>query len=432
MPSLQTNVVVLGAGAAGLAAARRLHERAVDFLVLEARDRTGGRAYTVHAQDGAPVELGAEFVHGTPEVTFALLREIGARTTDGHGQMFQLRDGRIASADDIWETSERLLRRIDLHGPDQSFEAFVQSLRAQNVPGAQLDALCTLIEGFDAAVASDASAIGIAEEWLGGVNDEMFRLPAGYGPVMHHLTSFIGERIAMQTRVDAIEWSPQSVCVRANRSGESVDLMAKRAIVTLPVGVLRKRSVSFIPELPEEKRRAIEGIAMGPVIRVVLEFRSAFWEDVDGGQYRDAGFFQVYGNTIPTLWTRYPQRTTLLVARAGGGAAQRLIDRHLDPVAEALQTVKMLFPLVDVQHELLQSHFQDWQADPFALGAYSYLRVGAGDARAQLGASVYQTLFFAGEATSVHDSGTVAGAIESGYRAAEDASLGLVASGPDR
>lgn len=423
MRALQTDVVVIGAGAAGLAAARRLHERDVNFLVLEARDRTGGRAYTLHAHDGAPVELGAEFIHGKPEVTFALLREIGARTTQEHGQMLQLRNGRIESAEDIWETSERLLRGIDLHGPDQSFEAFVRSLRTQGVPEGQLDALYTLIEGFDAANASDASAIGIAREWLSGVNDEMFRLPAGYGPVMQHLTMLLGERIMMQTRVEAIQWSAQSVSIRATQTGEPLEIVANRAIVTLPVGVLRKRYVSFIPELPARKQKAIEVIAMGPVIRVVHEFRSPFWEHVDGGQYRDAGFLQTYDNSFSTIWTRYPQRTTLLVAWAGGGAAQRLIDRKIDPVAQALQTVKKLFPSVDVQGELLQSHFHDWQTDPFACGAYSYLRVGAGNARARLGAAEDKTLFFAGEATSVHDSGTVAGAIESGYRAADEASL---------
>jgi monoamine oxidase len=173
--------------------------------------------------------------------------------------------------------------------------------------------------------------------------------------------------------------------------------------------------------LPAEKCKAIEAIAMGPVIKVDLEFRSRFWDRLDGGRYADASFFRARTSRIQTIWTRLPQRSPILVAWAGGGAAQRLIDERADPIRTALEACATLFPSVDILEELRNAYYHDWQADPFSCGAYSFLRVGGTGARESLADSIAETLFFAGEATSSDDSGTVAGALASGYRAADEA-----------
>jgi monoamine oxidase len=178
--------------------------------------------------------------------------------------------------------------------------------------------------------------------------------------------------------------------------------------------------VRFDPALPPDKQAAIDAIAMGPVMKVVLDFRMPFWERVENGRYRNAGFFQAPDCAFRTVWTRLPQRTPLLVAWAGGGAVQRILEKQLDPIEGALQSCEALFPSVDVRAELRTAYYHDWQADPFAGGAYSFLRVGGGNARELLAAPIEQRLFFAGEATWSNDAGTVAGAFESGYRAAEE------------
>ncbi len=157
---------------------------------------------------------------------------------------------------------------------------------------------------------------------------------------------------------------------------------------------------------------------MGPVIKVALEFRSPFWWDVENGRYRDAGFFQAQRGQLRTLWTRYPDRVPVLMGWAGGGCALRLERRGVDPISAALETTAMLFPSVDVAAELRNAYFHDWQTDPFACGAYSYLRVGAGNARERLAAPIDDTIFLAGEAASADDSGTVAGALDTGYSSA--------------
>jgi monoamine oxidase len=414
-----TKVVIIGAGAAGLAAARRLHDRGVDFLLLEARDRVGGRAYTLASRHGPyPIELGAEFIHGAARSTRELMREIGEQAVPSEGEFFRLSRGHFESTSDRWATTERVLARVDVSGPDSSVAAFLDTIPRDELSADQRADVCALIEGFDAAIVEDASIIGIAKEWRSGVNDTSHRPIAGYAPVMQHLARIAGDRLLLQTVVTRIGWSQHNVTIEATHSGEPLRIYAERAIVTLPIGVLQTQGELFAPALPAEKRAAIDRIAMGPVFKVALEFRAPFWEQVENGRFRDAGFFQAPDRQLQTLWTRVPDRSPVLMGWAGGGAALRLRNRGADPKGTALDTAAMLFPSVDARAELLETYMHDWDTDPFALGAYSYLRVNGADARERLSDPIDDTLFFAGEAASSEDSGTVAGALDSGYSSA--------------
>jgi monoamine oxidase len=417
---LNTDVVVIGAGAAGLAAARRLHERNVKFLLLEARDRVGGRAYTLSSVQGSyPIELGAEFIHGTAKSTRDLLREIGEEVAPSDGQYFRMQRGRLEPESDRWTTTERILQRVDIAQPDRSVATFLDTIPRSELSAEQRADVCALVEGFDAAIVEDASIIGIAKEWRSGVNDTSHRPVHGYAPVMEHLARIAGDRLLLRAEVTRIGWSAHDITIDVVRDGEPLRVRAKRAIITLPIGVLQAGSDLFAPDLPSEKRADINRIAMGPVLKVALEFHTAFWRELEKGRFRNAGFFQAADCQVRTVWTRVPDRSPVLMGWSGGGAALRLIERGVDPVQAALATVAALFPTVDLAAELRNAYFHDWQADPFALGAYSYLRVGGADARERLPDPVADTLFFAGEAASRDDSGTVAGAFDSGYSSAD-------------
>lgn len=394
--SVPRDVVVIGAGAAGLAAARTLQDRGADVLLLEAQSRIGGRAYTLRTADGAfPVELGAEFIHGTADATMALMRECNEGT-------LELPEDGVPG---IWEATQRVLDRVDLHGADTSVDAFLKSVGTEDAAHARM-----LIEGFDASITADTSMLSIAKEWQGDGNDTRFRPADGYGVLMQCLAGAVKDRLWCNTRVHEIRWSDEGVEVHAARDGESVVIAARAIIVTLPIGVLHREDVRFSPALPAEKRSAIEAIGMGPVTKIVLEFRSVFWQD---------SFFLVpRGSAFPTVWSRLPQPAPVLVAWAGGDAAARLAARRADPVDAALDACAGLFPKIDIRAQLVRAHHHDWQGDPYARGAYSYLRVNGGDARARLARPVGQSIYFAGEATCANDAGTVAGALESGYRAA--------------
>lgn len=418
---MQTDVVIIGAGAAGLAAARRLHEHGIAFVLLEARDRIGGRAYTTRSRvEAAPIELGAEFIHGAAPTTLALLAACGENKLETEWCPFELRDGQLQEAPDFWDEVEQLLRDVDLTAPDVSVEAFLESVPHDSASPEDLESVRALVEGFDAAITTDAGIIGIAREWRSGANDSAGRPADGYQPLIDCLARDLGERLALETIVEEIEWSHQKIRILATHSGQPFEVEARRAIVTLPIGVLHAASVRFTPELPAQKKAALELIAMGPVNKVVLEFRTRFWESAAGGSYRDAGSFFAPQCRLRTLWTQLPRRVPLLTAWAGGGAAQRLMQEKIDPIEAAIATCETLFPSVEIRAELQDVYHHDWQADPFARGAYSYLRVGGADARSTLAAPINDTLFFAGEATSTQDSGTVAGAFDSGYRAADE------------
>ncbi len=198
-------------------------------------------------------------------------------------------------------------------------------------------------------------------------------------------------------------------------------MRARLAIVTLPLGVLQGDSVRFMPELPPSKRAALGALVMGPVVKLGLRFRTAFWERAHGGRCRAGSFFHRAEAAFPTFWNMLPLHAPLLIAWAGGPKADALAGRDEGSlVAGALEDLRVLFGSdPDPQAELEAVYLHDWQSDPYSFGAYSYVATGGGDARAQLAAPVDDVLFFAGEATApASEAGTVTGALQSGERAA--------------
>jgi monoamine oxidase len=168
------------------------------------------------------------------------------------------------------------------------------------------------------------------------------------------------------------------------------------------------------------------------VLKVLLQFREAFWDELSGGRYRDVAFFHPREAPFPTFWTALPLRVPLLVAWAAGPKADRLAHAAKTEIVEhALASLAELFgnrPMID---KLLDSAWlHDWQRDPYARGAYSYVTVGGDDAREQLAEPLRDTLFFAGEAADTEgEAGTVAGALQSGRRAARELLASLKSDG---
>ena len=233
--------------------------------------------------------------------------------------------------------------------------------------------------------------------------------------------------LRLQATVHSIEWSRRSVRVSGECSGAAFTLRGSQAVIALPLGVLQQTppalgAVRFTPSLAA-KQAALQGLASGPVIKMQLRFADAFWETVAGGRYRDVSFLHALDAELPTFWTQAPLRAPLLVAWAGGPRAQRIAAGATpgDIVRKALAGLHTLFG-EEAEHAMqLEAHYyHDWQQDPFARGAYSYVLVGGGAAREELARPIDDTLFFAGEATDAHgEAGTVTGALASGVRAAQ-------------
>jgi monoamine oxidase len=435
LTSLQNDVIIIGAGAAGLAAAAELARHKRSALLLEARDRIGGRCWTRHEPGlQVPIEMGAEFIHGRPEATFSLVQKAGIAVVERAGSRWFFQHGKILPRARA-AILTRIQRAMERAGPprrDISFQAYIErDLRRRLSPDERTFAL-RMVEGYDAANPERVSARAIVEEWTGEgtANDASFRPLGGYGALMGALTRELEGsevRLQLQSAVRTIRWKRGRVEVEGTFLGKPFRERAARAIVTLPLGVLQLArgaagAVRFAPAL-EQKKQALHTLGSGPVARLALRFRTAFWEEVDDCRYRDAGFFQSADAAFPTFWTALPLRVPLLIAWAGGPRAALMADADTsEKVRRALASLRAFFgDRVDVESQLEAAWHHDWQSDPYARGAYSWVAVGGSRARKALAAPLANTLYFAGEATDYEgEAGTVAGALQSGVRTARE------------
>jgi monoamine oxidase len=414
------DVLIIGGGAAGLAAAGELTRAGLRIALLEARDRLGGRIFT-RRHAGYPVELGAEFVHGRPEEVFGLAAAAAVPIVPVDGQFRRKSRGSWAEAGHLMEEVERLFARLPNDEPDQSFQHYLDRSGASEEVKQQA---LRYVQGFHAADASLISVLSIlrdhqAQEADDG--DRQFRIPTGYD----HLIRRMAERLErsradllLNSVVKEIVWQPGETVVRTM----DAEFRAERAIITLPLGVLRAHSVVFSPAL-KEKQHAIQFLAMGPVIRVSLCCKEKFWEQQK--EMADLGFLFSDDPQFPTWWTSNPLPYPILTGWAAGPCALQLKGQGRQEIIEqAVHSLARItgFDVRSLQSQITGAYTHDWQADPFSCGGYSYAAVGGIDAARALGAPVAETLYFAGEATdSDGRNGTVHGAIASGERAAREA-----------
>lgn len=428
---MDADVVVIGAGAAGLAAARALARAKFSVVVLEARDRTGGR---VHSQpvdgNGGYADLGAEFVHGAAKETMELLHaaKLSAASTDGESWVCG-EDGVLRREErDFASMTGGIFERTRTLAHDESVDDFLRRFEGDPAMRDSVRAARSFVEGFDAADPRVASARAIADELRSGVDSTSTRPVGSYHGMFVALEKACvreGAVLSLSTTVRRIAWGRGTVVVQTTSGAQAESISARAAIVTVPVGVLRadgdEEALAFDPDLPTEKRDALRRIEMGHVVKVAMVYRSPFWQRVSGGRYRDAAFFRPFDGAFAAYWTQAPLHGNVVMAWAGGPKAFALEDCGEAALIE--RAVTGFGTLLDApsaaKDELQDAFHHDWTHDPFSRGAYSYVATGGGNARDVLAAPAGATLFFAGEATcSDGQGGTVNGALASGERAA--------------
>ncbi|MET4159480.1 NAD(P)/FAD-dependent oxidoreductase [Agromyces sp. PvR057] len=421
------DTIVVGAGVAGLTAARLLARAGRRVVVLEGRDRVGGRVWTDRA-DGLVTDLGASWIHGVSDSPVAAAAEaFGMRTAEFTVGGYQPDSRPIAYygpdaerlsdagarrfAADIHAVDATLLEVVAASAPDASYRDVTEAaLAAQAWDAERAQRVREYLEHRSeeqyGAWIEDLAAHGLDDDSIDG--DEVV-FPDGYDRLPEHLAEGLDLRLGHV--VSQVRWSPEGVVVTTDRGSFAADT----TVVTVPVGVLKSDDFVIEPPLPEPIAAALGRLEMNAFEKVFLRFPTRFWDD---------GVYAIRQQGPQSRWwhswydlTPLHGTPTLLTFAAGPAARETRDWQDRRVVESVLAQLARLYG--DRVEQPTHVHRTDWQGDPFARGSYAYMTVGSTTAdHDDLATPVGGVLHLAGEATWTDDPATVPAAMLSGHRAA--------------
>jgi len=424
-----TDILIIGAGACGLSAAVSLEKHGKKVLVVEARDRIGGRILTIKGSGrDEKIDLGADFVHGLPPALLEFINpQIDFLERADSNLIFKDNKLELSSSFDNNSTiiDQLVSETLD---KDMSFQKWV-NLKDRGHSD-QVRSIMDYIQGYHAADLDEISTkvlhdIETDNRKEQAVEDSFF-LKAGLNELISRLRSKYSGDILLNYCAKTIHWSKEGVSVSfINPHAPSLELKpirAKKLIITVPIGVLQSvdkvGSLQFQPSLPGSISKKLSFFKMGSAIKISYAFYDYFWEKIGIDD-----FFFLFDPTpnvqFPIWWKK---GRTLNAWRGGPLASSIKCSQEKERVDIAVRELARLFnkPGEFIRQGLETSYVHDWETDSFSLGAYAYVKVGGKQAQEQYSEPVDQVLFFAGDiGTPGAFCSTVNGAFLSGIHVAE-------------
>lgn len=412
-------ILVIGAGIAGLAAARVLTDQGLKVTIIEGRERIGGRIHTSHAWPNLPMDLGASWIHGQKQNPVTeLAKAAQAKRIPTHYDSAELYiDPRLKQLG-VQNTNEAALEKLVTQALNQaanldediSVKAAVERVLPQSIdPAYQAQLNFYLNSQYEQEYSGathelSAQTFEDNEEFSGA--DVLF--PQGYEQIPHYLAQ--GLDIQLGKIASKITYSATGVTVTTQDQIYQADY----AIITVPLGVLKRKTIQFNPSLPTAKQAAIQRLGMGVLNKAYLRFNKVFWpKDIDWLEYLspDAGRW--------VEWVSFAKIGAPVLLGFHAADRARTVENWSDQalVADAMQALKAMFGNAIPQP--VGAQITRWAQDPFAYGSYSFNAVGSSNQDRQALARKSGHLYWAGEATHSEYSGTVHGAYLSGVRAAK-------------
>ncbi|MGC2777955.1 MAG: NAD(P)/FAD-dependent oxidoreductase [Bradyrhizobium sp.] len=413
------HVMVIGAGAAGLMAARELARAGRKVTLLEARDRCGGRIHPLPERDfGYRADAGAEFIHGEAPVTYRLLAEAGLSAQPIEGARWHVEHGAFSRDD----PADRQMGRLHDVLANLDKDMTVTALLDRHFSGPEFAALresvLGMVQGYDAADPDRASVVALRDEWMGGDRGAQARIVGGYGALIDHLAAECrthGVTFAFQSVVTAIESADDGALVRcADGRTHRGDVV----ILTVPLPLLQTMA---LPPAMTGQVAATADIGFGNVIKLLLRFEHRWWIETSARD-RDDMLFVLSDAAVPVWWTQHPSDHAVLTGWLAGpptGAFAALDEREL--IGRGLSALADIFgrPVDVLRSWLVASHATDWANDRFARGAYSYATLDTRRAQDELTRWDGGPVLISGEALyRGRDMGTVEAALASGLQTA--------------
>jgi monoamine oxidase len=413
-PEQNSEVIIVGAGIAGLYAGYLLKNEGKKVTLLEAAHRYGGRVRTSPQPPNSadlPLEEGAEYIHGQYSLIYNLLDYLKAPLVLLKGKLYIHFRGTLMSLKKaendphVMAASTFMEEQWKYKGPDISVKEylkqqpfFIHTRDYLQTYAAELGTTLGRLGMYSLAVSE--------RQWTAG--HKLFKVKTGLTQSLDEFVQCLGEDLHLQQPVTGIDYTGKKVRVTTTNGIFTADTV----IVTVPLTMLKKQCIFFNPELPEAKQKAIKTLGMDPILKVFLTFQEPFWKKK---------LYELYGGKLsPTYYVPWPGQqgqTPVLIAFLAGKKAEQFIQQQ-QQVNPLLQELNVLFGNDLPSKLFVSAKVVNWAQEPYIEGGYSYDTPNSEGMREILAQSLDNKVYFAGEAT--HYKGhhaTMHGAMESAERA---------------